>query len=100
MNARRPLACTIAALSLVALHARADSDRDRERDRDRDRTTTVDCAAGETIARALRRGDERKSLTILINGSCSEHVVISRSDIKLAAAPAGATISGPNATID
>src|SRR5437763_1109345 len=93
MNARHSLAFTIAALSLVALHARADSDRDRERDRDRDRTTTVDCAAGDTVARALTRGDERKSLTILINGSCSEHVVINRSDIKLAAAAPGATIS-------
>ena len=100
MNARHSLACTIAALSLVALHARADSDRDRERDRDRDRSTTVDCAAGETVARALRHGDERKSLTILINGSCSEHVVINRSDIKLAAAAPGATISGPDPAVD
>jgi len=98
MKARHSLACTIAALSLVALHARADSDQDRERDRDR--TTTVDCAAGDTVARALRHGDERKSLTILINGSCSEHVVISRSDIKLAPAAPGATISGPDPTID
>jgi parallel beta-helix repeat protein len=100
----RPFACTIAALSLVALHAgaRADSDKDwdRDRDRDKDRTTTVDCAAGETIAKALTRGDERKSLTILIKGSCSEHVVINRSDIKLSAAAPGATISGPDATID
>ena len=100
MNARHSLAFTIAALSLVALHARADSDRDRERDRDKDRTTTVDCAAGDTVARALTRGDERKSLTILINGSCSEHVVINRSDIKLAAAAPGATISGPDPAID
>src|SRR5438552_14271991 len=99
MNARHSLAFTI-ALSLVALHARADSDRDRERDRDRDRTTTVDCAAGDTVARALTQGDERKSLTILINGTCSEHVVINRSDIKLAAAAADATISGPDPAID
>src|SRR2546430_7813981 len=97
MKARHSFAFTI-ALSLVALHARADSDRDRERDRDRDRTITVDCAAGDTVARALTRGDERKSLTILINGSCSEHVVINRSDIKLAAAAPGATISGPHPT--
>ena len=100
MKPRHSLACTIAALSLVALHARADSDRERERDRDRDRTTTVDCAAGDTIARALRHGDERKSLTILINGSCIEHVVINRSDIKLAAAAPGATISGLDPAID
>src|SRR5258705_11764319 len=100
MNARHSLACTIAALSLVALHARADSDKDRERDRDRDRSTTVDCAAGDTIARALRHGDERKSLTILVSGTCSEHVVVNRSDIKLAAAAAGGTISGPDPAID
>src|SRR6266853_216124 len=100
MNARHSLACTIAALSLVAHHARADSDRDRERDRDRDRSTTVDCAAGDTIARALRHGDERKSLTILVSGTCSEHVVINRSDIKLAPAAAGGTISGPDPAID
>ncbi len=100
MKASHSLACTIAALSLVALHARADSDRDRERDRDRDRTTTVDCAAGDTVATALRHGDERKSLTILVNGTCSEHVVINRSDVKLAAAAPGAAISGPDPTID
>jgi parallel beta-helix repeat protein len=102
MTARHSFACTIAALSLVALHtgARADSDRERDRDRDKDRNTVVDCAAGDTVARALRHGDERKSLTILINGTCSEHVVINRSDIKLAAAAAGATISGPDPAID
>src|SRR5439155_10286314 len=100
MKVRHSLACTIAALSLVALHARADSDRDRERDRDRDRTTTVDCAAGDTVATALRQGDERKSLTILINGSCSEHVQIDRNDVTLAAAAPGATISGPDPTTD
>jgi hypothetical protein len=100
MNVRHSLACAIAALSLVALYARADSDKDRERDRDRDRSTTVDCAAGETVARALRHGDERKSLTILVSGTCSEHVVINRSDIKLAPATAGGTISGPDPAID
>jgi len=100
MKARHSLACALAALSLVALHARADSDRDRERDRDTDRTTTVECARGDTVARALRHGDERKSLTILIKGSCSEHVVINRSDIKLAAAAPGATIGGPDPAID
>jgi parallel beta helix pectate lyase-like protein/copper-binding protein NosD len=102
MATRHPFALAVAALALVALHAgaRADSDKDRERDRDKDRTTTVDCASGDTVARALTRGDERKSLTILIGGTCSEHVVINRGDIKLAAAAPGATISGPDAAID
>jgi parallel beta helix pectate lyase-like protein len=98
----RSFACAVTALSLTALHAtaRADSDGDRERDRSKDRVTTVDCAAGDTIAKALTRGDDRKSLTILINGTCSESVVINRSDIKLAAAAPGATISGPDPALD
>ena len=102
MTARRSFACTLATLSLVAFHAgvRADSDKDRDGDRDKDRTITVDCASGETLAKALTRGDERKSLTILVNGTCSEHVVINRSDIKLAAAAPGATISGSDPTVD
>jgi hypothetical protein len=98
----RPLACVITAFSLAALHAAAfaDSDSDRERDRSKDRTVTVDCAAGDTIARALTRGDDRKSLTILISGTCSENVVINRSDVKLAAAAPGATVSGSDTTLD
>lgn len=105
MKARHSLACVIASLSLAAFHgaARADSndnDRDRERDRSKDRTVTVDCASGDTIARALTRGDDRKSLTILINGTCSENVVINRSDVKLGAAAPGATVVGPDGTLD
>src|SRR5215831_11227139 len=95
----RPYVCTVAALSLAAFHvgARADSDGDRDRDRSKDRTVTVDCASGDTIARALTKGDDRKSLTILISGTCSESIVINRSDIKLAAAAPGATVIGPDA---
>lgn len=105
MKARHSLACVIASLSLATFHgaARADSndnDRDRERDRSKDRTVTVDCASGDTIAKALTRGDDRKSLTILVNGTCSENVVINRSDIKVAAAAAGATVVGPDGAID
>ena len=97
----RPYACAIAALSFAAFGAaRADSDGDRERDRSQDRTVTVDCASGDTIAKALMRGDDRKSLTILVSGTCSENVVINRSDIKLAAGAPGATVSGPDATLD
>src|SRR5215831_17031578 len=71
----RPYVCTVAALSLAAFHvgARADSDGDRKRDRSKDRTVTVDCASGDTIARALT---------------------------KLAAAAPGATVIGPDATLD
>jgi hypothetical protein len=98
----RSLACVITTFSLASLHAAAfaDSDGDRERDRSKDRTVNVDCAAGDTIARALTRGDDRKSLTILISGTCSESIVINRSDVKLAAAAPGAGISGPDPTLD
>lgn len=98
----RPFACAITTLSLAALHtaAFADSDGDRERDRSKDRTVTVDCAAGDTIAKALTRGDDRKSLTILISGTCSENIVINRSDVKLAGAASGATVIGLDATLD
>ena len=99
--ARHPFAFALTALSL-AFHtaAFADSDGDRERDRNKDRTVTVDCASGETVARALTRGDDRKSLTILINGTCSENVVINRSDVKVAAAVPGATLVGPDGALD
>lgn len=102
MTARHPFAFALTALSLLALHtaAFADSDGDRERDRSKDRTVTVDCASGETVTRALTRGDDRKSLTILINGTCSENVVINRSDVKLAAAAPGATLVGPDGALD
>jgi len=101
-NHARPFVFTFAALSLTALGgaALADSDGDRERDRSKDRTVNVDCAAGDTIARALTKGDDRKSLTILISGTCNENVVVNRSDIKLAAGASGATLAGPDATLD
>jgi parallel beta-helix repeat protein len=101
MKASHRYACALGALTLVLNStAQADSDRDRDRDRSKDRTVLVDCASGDTIARALTRGDDRKSLTILISGTCSENVVINRSDIKLAAAASGATVAGPDATLD
>jgi parallel beta-helix repeat protein len=101
MKASHRYACALGALTLALNStARADSDRDRERDRSKDRTVTVDCASGDTIARALTRGDDRKSLTILISGTCSENVVINRSDVKLSSATSGATVVGPDATLD
>ncbi|HET7764666.1 MAG TPA: right-handed parallel beta-helix repeat-containing protein [Burkholderiales bacterium] len=102
MTARRSIACALGAVALAALHttAVADSDQDRERDRSKDRTVTVDCASGDTVARALTRGDDRKSLTILVSGTCAENIVINRSDVKLAAAAPGATVVGADATLD
>lgn len=101
MNARYPFACALGALTLVLNSAaRADSDGDRERDRSKDRTIVVDCASGDTVARALTRGDDRKSLTILVSGTCTENIVINRSDVKLAAAAPGATLVGPDGALD
>src|SRR5262245_31073065 len=102
VNHARPFVFTFAALSLTALGgaALADSDGDRERDRSKDRTVNVDCASGDTIARALTKGDDRKSLTIVITGTCSESIVINRSDIKLAAAAPGAGVNGPDPDTD
>jgi parallel beta-helix repeat protein len=99
---RHPLACSIAALSLaLGTAARADYDNDRDnRERDRDRNFVVDCAAGDTIARALTRGDERKSLLLRIRGTCVENVTIDRSDVTLKGDDLGATISGPDGAID
>ena len=101
MTVRQSIACALGAATF-ALHtaAFADSDKDRERDRSKDRTVTVDCASGDTIAKALTKGDDRKSLTILVSGTCSENVVIGRSDIKLAAGTPDATIIGPDTTLD
>src|SRR5262247_1423870 len=100
----RPYVCTIAALSIAGFHISvlAYSDGDRERDRSKDRTVNVDCGAGDTIAKALTKGDDRKSLTILITGICNENVVINRSDVKLAAAATVDTIrvTGNRVTID
>ena len=47
----------------------------------------VECAAGQTIARALQRGDERKPLTVVISGTCNESVTIDRDDQTSAKTP-------------
>jgi hypothetical protein len=64
-------------------------------------TVTVDCTRGETIAKALTLGDERKSLLVLVRGTCNESVSISRSDVTLRGETGfGSAINGPNPTVD
>src|SRR6266702_412108 len=93
MKARHATAWAVAALALVAMNSAA-------RAADPLKTVVVDCAAGETIAKALTLGDERKPLLVQIVGTCSEHVLIDRNDVTLAAGASGATVSGPDPATD
>jgi hypothetical protein len=64
-------------------------------------TVTVDCNRGQTIANALKQGDSRKPLVVVVRGTCNEHVSINRDDVTLRGQPgAGATLNGPSATTD
>jgi len=93
MKARHATAWAVAALALVAMNSAA-------RAADPLKTVVVDCAAGETIAKALTLGDERKPLLVQIVGTCSEHVLIDRNDVTLAGGASGATVSGPDPATD
>jgi nitrous oxidase accessory protein NosD len=59
-------------------------------------TVTVDCAAGQTIAHALRQGDERKPLVVILHGTCIENVTVDRDDVTLVADGPGGTVNGPD----
>ncbi len=60
-------------------------------------TQTVDCAKGQTVGAALGRGDERKPMRVVIAGTCSENVAITRSDVTLEAHPViGGALTGPD----
>jgi len=63
-------------------------------------TVRVECAAGQTIAHALRRGEKHKPLTVVIAGTCNEHVAVNQSDVTLAAYAPGATVRGPDPNMD
>src|SRR5438552_5922972 len=92
MKARHPFVLAIAALALVAFQSGARAEPTK--------TVAVDCSAGETIAKALTLGDERKPLLVQISGTCSEHLLIDRNDVTLAAGAPGASVSGPDPAID
>lgn len=59
---------------------------------------SVDCSAGETIAAALARGDERKPLVLNISGTCYEAVSIVRDKVTLQGNPR-ASISPLSSTV-
>jgi hypothetical protein len=63
----------------------------------------VDCAAGETIGKALARDNGRRAgqeNVVIVLGTCNEHLLIDVDDLTLQADPAGATVNGPNPTIN
>jgi parallel beta-helix repeat protein len=62
-------------------------------------TYTVDCSKGQTISSAIERGDARKSLVIVVRGTCNEYVAISRDDVTLRGDPGvGGAVNGPGST--
>jgi len=64
-------------------------------------TVTVDCSRGQTIAHALRQGDSRKPLVVVIRGTCNEHVSITRDDVTLRGdLTTEPTVNGPDAERD
>jgi len=93
MKARHSSPAPSPRSSLVALHARADSTETGN-----GIGTGIDHHGRLRRRRNRRQGaqarDERKSLTILINGTCSEHVVITQRHQARCGRP-GATSAGP-----
>lgn len=68
---------------------------------DHTKTVRVHCSHGQTIKKALGRGDEREPLVVLIRGVCNETVTIDRSDVTLRGeAGFGGGINGPDAALD
>jgi len=63
------------------------------------KSVSVDCDAGETIAKALTKGDERKPLLIQISGTCSESILIDRNDVLLTST-SGSTVQGTDPAIN
>jgi len=60
----------------------------------------VDCAAGMTIASALKQGDSRKPLVLTIRGQCNENVTITRDDVTLRGdSKSWGVVNGPSSTI-
>jgi hypothetical protein len=64
-------------------------------------TVTVDCSRGQTIAGALRQGDSRKPLVVVVRGTCNEHVSVTRDDVTLRGeAGTEPTVNGPDSGRD
>ena len=80
------MAAAIAALCLAIPPAGADDDDD-----DGPRTRTVNCAAGQSIQSKLDRA--RPGDTVLVNGTCTENVVMRTNNVSLVAGTAGAIVA-------
>jgi hypothetical protein len=64
-------------------------------------TVTVDCSRGQTIAGALRQGDARKPLVVVVRGTCNEHVSVTRDDVTLRGqSGTEPTVNGPDSSRD
>jgi parallel beta-helix repeat protein len=61
---------------------------------DKVKTVEVDCTKGKTIAKALERGNEEKPLVVVVQGICSENVVIDRDDVTLQGNSSGDGVTG------
>ena len=65
------------------------------------RTVEVDCAAGDSISRALSSGNQTKQLVIVVRGICTESVSVERDDVSIRGhATLGGTILGPDPAVD
>jgi len=67
---------------------------------DKVKTVEVDCTKGKTIGKALERGNEDKPLVVVVQGICSENVVIDRDDVTLQGNSSGDGVTGLDPTKD
>ena len=72
----------LAVFVVFAMPAYADHGDDGKC-RGKQKTVCVHCAKGKTIAKALKQGDKRKPLIIIVKGICNENVPIQRDDVTL-----------------
>jgi len=64
-------------------------------------TFTVDCSKGQTVSDAITRADADKPLTVVIAGTCTESVRITRDNVTLQGDPrVGGTLVGPSSSTD
>lgn len=58
---------------------------------------TVDCAAGQTVADTLEQTASAPSVTITVQGTCTESVLIARDGVRLQGAAPGDGLAAPSA---
>lgn len=60
----------------------------------------VNCAQGGSIAHAMTLGDERRPMVLVVSGTCTESVSITRDDVTLRAGADGGAIVGMDPAVD